>query len=95
MPYAVIARYRCDPQGAALIRDTLLEMRRHTREEPANLLYIVHVDPDDEAAFTLYEQYTDRAGFEAHTRTDHFAEHLRGTVLPRLTERTVSFLDVL
>jgi quinol monooxygenase YgiN len=95
MPYAVIARYRCDPQNAAAVREALLEMRERTPEEPANLLYIVHTDPDDEAAFTLYEQYADRAGFEAHTTTPHFEQHIRGTVLPRLTERTVSFLDTL
>ena len=95
MSYAVIARYRCAPRDAALIRDTLLEMRERTREEPANLLYIVHADPGDPSAFTLYEQYTDLAGFEAHTRTAHFEEHIRGTVLPRLTDRTVSFADVL
>ncbi|GAA3208516.1 putative quinol monooxygenase [Actinocorallia longicatena] len=95
MPYAVIAHYRCAPEDAGLIRATLLEVREHTLAEPANIAYVVHADPDDPASFTLYEQYTGKAGFEAHTRTPHFTEHVLGTVRPLLTERTVSFLDVL
>jgi quinol monooxygenase YgiN len=95
MAYAVIARYRCKPEDAESVRAALIKVRAHTLEEPANLAYIVHVDPDDTTAFTLYEQYADQAGFEAHTKTDHFAEHILGTVRPRLTDRVVSFLDVL
>jgi quinol monooxygenase YgiN len=95
MPYAVIAHYRCEHKDADLIRDALLEMRRHTREEPGNLLYIVHADPSDAASFTLYEQYTDKAAFDAHAASDHFAKNILGTVRPRLVERTVRFCDVL
>ncbi|WP_106397051.1 putative quinol monooxygenase [Actinocorallia populi] len=95
MPYAVIARYRVAPHDAGLVRRTLLEMRERTLEEPANLAYIVHVDPAEENVFTLYEQYTDQAGFEAHKQTPHFTEHVLGTIFPKLTDRTVTFLDVL
>jgi quinol monooxygenase YgiN len=95
MSYAVIARYRCTPEHAELIRATLLEMRGLTLAEPANLAYIVHVDLADGTSFTLYEQYTDRAGFDAHTATPHFQKHIVGTVRPLLTDRTVAFLDVL
>jgi quinol monooxygenase YgiN len=95
MPYAVIAHYRCAPADAELVRATLLAVRERTLGEPANLAYVVHVDPEDAASFTLYEQYADRAGFDAHTATAHFAELVVGTVRPLLTGRTVSFLDVL
>ncbi|MBW8481215.1 putative quinol monooxygenase [Actinomadura parmotrematis] len=95
MPYAVVARYRCEPGDAELVRGALLEMRAHTLREPGNLLYIVHADTSDSAAFTLYEQYVDRAAFDAHTQAPHFAEHILGTVRPRLVERSVSFGEVL
>jgi quinol monooxygenase YgiN len=95
MPYAVVAHYRCEPDDAGLVRDTLLKVREHTLREPGNLAYVVHADAGEPAAFTLYEQYVDQAAFDAHTRSAHFAEHILGTVRPRLTERTVWFGEVL
>lgn len=95
MPYAVVAHYRCEPADAAIVRDALLHMREHTLREPGNLAYIVHADAETDAAFTLYEQYTDRAAFEEHADSPHFAEHILGTVRPRLVERSVWFGEVL
>jgi quinol monooxygenase YgiN len=43
----------------------------------------------------LYERYTDRAGFEAHKETEHFAELIRGTVFPLLKERIVTFAETI
>ncbi|BEL02443.1 putative quinol monooxygenase [Actinoplanes sichuanensis] len=91
MTYAVIAHYRCAPEDTELVRASLLAMREHTRTEPANLAYVVHADTEDANAFVLYEVYADRAGFEAHAASDHFAEHIVGVVRPRLRERRVTF----
>ena len=95
MPYAVIAHYRCAAADAGLVRDALLKMREHTRREPANLAYEVHAEAGDPAAFILYEQYADRAGFDAHAASPHFVEYILGTVRPKLTGRDVLFGDVL
>lgn len=95
MPYAVVAHYRGEPEDADLIRAALLKMREHTLREPGNLLYIVHADTVEDAAFTLYEQYADQAAFDAHTRSEHFAEYILATIRPRLVERSVSFGNVL
>ncbi|MEV0387024.1 putative quinol monooxygenase [Nonomuraea sp. NPDC050643] len=95
MAYAVVAHYRCEPDDAGLVRDALLKMREHTLQEPGNLAYVVHADAGEEAAFTLYEQYVDRAAFDAHTASEHFAEHVIATIRPRLTARTVWFGEVI
>lgn len=98
MPYAVIARYEVTPADASDVRDALLEMREHTRTEPANLTYEVHevVDaPQGRVAFVLYEVYADEAGFEAHTRTEQFARLIIADVRPRLLDRSVTFAEVL
>ncbi|GIF20341.1 hypothetical protein Ate02nite_30710 [Paractinoplanes tereljensis] len=96
MPYAVIAHYRCLDEEAALIREALLSMREHTRREPGNLAYEVHAEESaDPPAFILYEQYTDRAAFDAHAASDHFEKHILGTVRPRLIDRTVYFAETL
>jgi quinol monooxygenase YgiN len=93
MPYAVVARYVCSPADIDEIRSALLTMREHTLAEPANLAYVVHEETP--GTFLLYEQYTDRAGFDAHTQTPHFTEHILGTVRPRLLARTVHFAEVI
>jgi quinol monooxygenase YgiN len=96
VPYAVIAHYRCTAQDAGLIQEALLTMREHTLKEPGNLAYEVHAEPGAEPpAFILYEQYVDRAAFDAHAASDHFAKHILGTVRPRLTQRDVLFGEVL
>ncbi|WP_436530296.1 putative quinol monooxygenase [Actinoplanes sp. HUAS TT8] len=92
MAYAVFAHYRCEPSDASLIRDSLLKMREHTREEPGNLEYVVHRTED---GFLLYEVYADRAGFDAHAASDHFAEYIVEIVRPLLTARQVTFAEVL
>ncbi|MFI6493206.1 putative quinol monooxygenase [Streptomyces sp. NPDC050564] len=95
MAYAVIARYHCEPADEATVRAALLKVREHTRAEPANLAYEVHAEADRPGSFVLYEQYTDRAGFDAHKAADHFEELIVETVWPLLTERTVTFAEVL
>ncbi|GGN66373.1 hypothetical protein GCM10010112_28700 [Actinoplanes lobatus] len=95
MAYAVIAHYRCAPEDVALVRESLLTMREHTRAEPGNLDYVVHTDAEDPNAFLLYEVYADRAGFDAHAASGHFAEHIIGVIRPRLLDRRVTFAEVL
>ncbi|MER5280821.1 putative quinol monooxygenase [Streptomyces sp. NPDC002809] len=93
MAYAVFAHYRCEPADEATVRDALLKMREHTRNEPANREYEVHAQEDVPGGFVLYEVYADRAGFDAHASTDHFAELIVATVRPLLTDRTVTFAE--
>lgn len=95
MAFAVIARYRCEPADGPTVRSALLEMRKHTLAEPGNLAYVVHADTEVPGAFVLYEQYTDRAAFDAHAAADHFAELILATVRPLLVERTVTFGEVI
>jgi quinol monooxygenase YgiN len=56
---------------------------------------VVHGVADEPGGFLLYEQYLDRAAFDAHAASTHFAEHILGTVRPLLTDRHVTFGDVL
>ncbi|KOV61344.1 putative quinol monooxygenase [Streptomyces sp. MMG1121] len=93
MAFAVVAQYQCAPADADTVRHALREMRERVPSEPANLAYEAHEVADRPGEFMVYERYTDRAGFEAHKETDHFAELIRGTVFPLLKERTVTFAE--
>lgn len=95
MAYAVVAHYRCEPADDATVRAALLKAQEATRAEPANLLYEVHAVADQPGGFLLYERYVDVAGFEAHKAAEHFKELVVQTVWPLLTDRTVTFAEVL
>lgn len=95
MAYTVVAHYRCAPGDEATVRAALLRAREATRAEPANLMYEVHAMEGEPGGFLLYERYTDREGFEAHKASAHFAEVIVGVVLPLLTERTITFGEVI
>jgi quinol monooxygenase YgiN len=55
----------------------------------------VHAEADVPGSFVLYEQYADRAGFDAHKAADHFDELIVRTIWPLLTDRKVTFAEVL
>ncbi|MFD5257314.1 putative quinol monooxygenase [Streptomyces bobili] len=95
MAYTVIARYHCAPADEATVRAALLKVREQTRAEPANLAYEVHTEVGEPGSFVLYEQYADQAGFEAHKAADHFKELIVEAVWPLLTNRSVTFAEVL
>ncbi|MFD6425036.1 putative quinol monooxygenase [Streptomyces sp. NPDC060198] len=95
MAFAVIAHYSCDPADEDTVRAALLKMRGHTLTEPGNLGYEVHAEVDRPGGFVLYERYADRAGFDAHAAADYFDELIVKTVRPLLTDRAVTFAQVL
>ncbi|MBE8477273.1 putative quinol monooxygenase [Streptomyces justiciae] len=95
MAYTVIACYHCAADDEASVRAALLKVREHTRAEPANLAYEVHSEVGESGSFVLYEQYADQAGFEAHKAASHFKELIVETVWPLLTDRSVTFAEVL
>ncbi|MEU2726277.1 putative quinol monooxygenase [Streptomyces griseoviridis] len=95
MAFAVIAHYRCAPDDEGAVRAALLTAREGTRAEPANLAYEVHAVADEPGGFLLYERYADREGFAAHKASPHFEEVIVGRVWPLLTERSVTFAEVL
>ncbi|NEB03437.1 putative quinol monooxygenase [Streptomyces sp. SID13726] len=95
MAFTVVAHYRCEPADADAVRSALLRAREGTRTEPANLVYEVHTVVDRPGEFLLYERYADQYGFEAHKVADHFREIIVETVWPLLTERSVTFAELL
>ncbi|UIR55021.1 antibiotic biosynthesis monooxygenase [Sphingobacterium sp. SRCM116780] len=48
------------------VKQTLLDMVRQTRLEPAAELYNLHQGTEDPNVFTFYETWSDQAGLDAH-----------------------------
>jgi len=53
---------------------TMRELAEATRQEPGCELYIPAQDPESPRSLIFYEQYADKAAFEAHGASDHFQQ---------------------
>jgi quinol monooxygenase YgiN len=67
------------------------EMTPPSREEPGNLFYQAHRDPENPNLFYLYEQYFDEDAYKAHGESEHFQELGFGTAIPLLESREREF----
>lgn len=65
-----------------------LENARGTRQEPGNLRFDVLQWVEDPCRFTLYEAYSDEAGFKAHQQTAHYLSW-RAAVAPMMASPRV------
>jgi (4S)-4-hydroxy-5-phosphonooxypentane-2,3-dione isomerase len=66
----------------------LIALEEATRQEPGNLMYVVHRAKDDPRTFFIYEQYVDEAALEAHRQTPHFNAHGPGGLMPLAESRS-------
>ena len=93
--FVVAARYYAqagrDDDVAAILK-TMLPL---ANAEPGCALYTVNRSTEDPRRFLLYEQYHDRAGYEAHRETDAFKEKILGQVIPLLESRVPEFYETL
>ena len=75
---------------------TMRELAEASRKEPGNELYIPVQDPANPRSFLFYEQYADKAAFEAHGASPHFKELALGKLFPLLEgERERTFYETL
>jgi quinol monooxygenase YgiN len=64
--------------------ETMRELAEATRQEPGCELYIPTQSQENPRSFLFYEQYVDKAGFEAHGASDHFQRLAIGKLFPLL-----------
>jgi quinol monooxygenase YgiN len=69
------------------------ELAVETRKEPGCQLFIPSRDPENPAAFVIYEQYDTRADWEAHRGTAHFERLARNGFFPLLESIERSFYE--
>jgi quinol monooxygenase YgiN len=69
------------------------ELATATRQEPGCELYIPCRDPESPRSFLFYEQYRDRAAFEAHGASEHFQRLAAGELFGLLESRERSFYE--
>jgi quinol monooxygenase YgiN len=87
MAFVVAATWTARPGEEDAVAGALARLTPGSRAEPGMLLYQPHRDPADPRVFFLYEQYADRAAYDAHTASQHFERHALGDAIPRLERR--------
>jgi quinol monooxygenase YgiN len=73
------------------VEEAIRKLTPLSREEPGNLFYQAHRDPENPNLFFLYEQYVDEDGYKAHGDSEHFQEYGFGTAIPLLESREREF----
>ena len=91
--FVVAARYLIKEGNEKAVMDLLRKMVPISRAEPACRFYAVNQSPENPRKLLLYEQYVDRAGYEAHMATDAFKENILGKVVPMLESRERDFFE--
>ena len=92
--YVVIVEFRLKPDMHASFR-RLVESNAiaSVRSEPGCRRFDVLEPKDENGRIVLYEIYRDRAAFEDHLKTEHFAA-FDAAAADLVTERTVSHFDL-
>lgn len=93
--YVVIVDFEVAPEDQDKFLPLIEENARSSAtDEPGCLQFDVCVDPERPGSIFLYEVYRDRAAFDAHTASPHYAKFdaasrdmVRGKAV-RLLERT-------
>jgi quinol monooxygenase YgiN len=92
--FVVAAQYYAKQGKDDEIAAILQKMIPISSAEPGCALYTVNRSFDDPRKFLLYEQYHERAGYDAHMATEPFKENILGKVVPMLESRVRDFYDV-
>jgi quinol monooxygenase YgiN len=75
---------------------TMVELAKATRKELGCELYIPSQDPENPRSLIFYEQYVDKAAFEAHGASPHFQELAIGKLFALVeSPRERSFYETL
>ena len=87
MSFVVTALWRAKLGEEEHIAALLPAVAAASEAEPGCLLFWVHRSIEDPARFFLYEQYTDRAAFDAHAASDHVRRYVLEDAVNRLELR--------
>ena len=87
MAYTLTVRLTAPDGEQDRAEELIRRLGEASRQEPGVVHYIAHRDPEDPRVFLIYEQYRDKAAFEAHGQTEHFKEIALGELFPLLESR--------
>jgi quinol monooxygenase YgiN len=93
MAFVVTAVWTANLGEEENVARAVSELLEPSKNEPGNLFYQPHRDPENPAVFFFYEQYVDKAAYEAHGSSEHFQRLGFGDAIPRLASRERAFYE--
>lgn len=94
MSFVIVVDFKIKPGQMTAFRQLMDEnARASVRDEPGCSRFDVCADRKDANRVLLYEIYDDRAAFDAHLKTRHFAV-FNETSAPLVAEKTVTECDL-
>ena len=93
MSFVVTAIWTAQEGKQDEVADFIAQLLEPSRAEPGSVFYQPHRDPENPRVFYFYEQYTDKAAYEAHGASEHFQRLGFGGAIPLLESRERAFYE--
>ena len=93
MVYVVAAKWTAKQGEEEAVAKAIEQLAPPSRAEPGMLMYQPHRDPENPRVFFFYEQYRDKAAYDAHLNSEHFQRLGFGDAVPRLENRERGFYE--
>ena len=93
MSFVLVVRMKTKEGEEERALEVIRELAEATRQEPGCEAYIPCRDPEDPRSILFYEQYVDKAAFEAHGASEHFQRLAVGQLWDLLESRERSFFE--
>jgi len=92
-PFTVLAEFETPPESyAAFLELCQYDSVHSVQDEPGCSCFDVLTPEDEPNIIVLYEVYADRAAFDAHKETPHYAKFSAGVESMGITLKSVRFL---
>ena len=85
--FVIIAQWYAKDGKQDEVKALLTAMIPISRAEPGCRAYFMHQGADDPRKFFLYEQFDDKAAFDAHCASQPFKDVVLGQIVPMLESR--------
>lgn len=95
MAYVVTAFWTAQEGKEETVAGALAQLMAASRAEAGCTIYQVHRSLEKPRLFFIYEQYVDKAAFDAHVASPHFEQHGKGVAIPLLESRERAFYETM
>ncbi|MCX6502499.1 MAG: putative quinol monooxygenase [Microbacterium sp.] len=95
MAFVCTATWIAKPGEEETVRSALEKLSPASREEPGNIYYQAHQNPDEPNIFRIFEVYDDEEAFKKHATYPHFEQWALGQAIPALETRQRDFSHTL
>ena len=95
MAFVLVAKWTAKEGEEENVLAAVRRLAGPSRSEPGCLMWQPNRDPENPRVFVFYEQYADRAAFDAHAASDHFQRFGLGDAIPRLESRERAFYETI